>query len=185
MTSMVSICNRALSKIGDEITILSLEDSSKPARYCKMLYPETRDMVLRSYPWRFALKRYVLAPMAEAPVFGFAKQFALPVNCLRVWRTEENIPYQIEGKALLADADVFRFIGIQRVEDPTLFDPMFVEAFALKLASELALPLTASVSLKEALYKEYQVFVQQARTASAMEGCQDSYVQKGWLESRW
>ena len=67
MTSMVSICNRALSKIGDEITILSVDDATKPARYCKILYPETRDMVLRSYPWRFALKRYRLAPSAEPP----------------------------------------------------------------------------------------------------------------------
>ena len=45
MVSVVSVCNRALSKIGDEIQIASLDDSSKPARYCKILYPEVRDMV--------------------------------------------------------------------------------------------------------------------------------------------
>lgn len=57
MTSIVSVCNRALSKIGDELIIMSLDDETKPARYCKALYDDTRDFVLRSYPWRFALKR--------------------------------------------------------------------------------------------------------------------------------
>lgn len=185
MVSKVSICNRALAKIGDEISILSLDDASKQARYCKMLFPETRDMVLRSYPWRFALKRYALAPMAEKPLFGFSNQFSLPLDCLRVWKTEHDISYQIEGRSVLADVDMFCFVGIRKIEDPSYFDPMFVEAFALKLASELALPLTASVSLKEALLKEYQNFVQQAKTASSMEGQQDSFIQKGWLESRW
>lgn len=185
MTSMVSICNRALSKIGDEITILSVDDATKPARYCKILYPETRDMVLSSYPWRFALKRYRLAPSAEPPLFGFSSSFVLPVDCLRVWRVEGDIPYQVEGNCVLADTDVFCFVGISRIEDTTLFDPMFVEALALKMASELAVPLAASNSLKENLFKEYEEFVKAAKTASAMEGVQDVFVQRGWLESRW
>lgn len=185
MTSVVSICNRALSKIGDEITIMSLDDGSKAARYCKTLYADTRDMVLRSYPWRFALKRYVLAPLAEAPAFGFGTQFELPADCLRVWRVQDDLPYQVEGRNILADTDAFRFIGIQRIKDPFVFDPMFVEAMALKLASELAVPLTASSSLKAELMNEYQMFVIQAKTASAMEGNQDVHVVRGWLESRW
>ena len=61
---------------------------------------------------------------------------------------------------------------------------MFVEALSLRLAAELAVPLTAAVSLKENLTKEYQQFVQQAKTASAMEGIQDIYVPQGWLEAR-
>ena len=54
----------------------------------------------------------------------------------------------------------------------------------MKLAAELAVPLTASVALKEVLNKEYHAFVQQAKTASAMEGAQDAYTQRGWLEAR-
>ncbi len=185
MVSMVSVCNRALSKIGDEITILSMDDPSKQARYCKALYAETRDMVLRSYPWRFALKRYQLAPAAEKPLFGFERRFILPVDCLRVWKHEGGEPYQVEGNAVLCNESIFRFIGISRIEDSGLFDPMFVEALALKLASELAVPLAASSSMKESLFKEYLDFVQAARTASAMEGVQDAFVQQGWLESRW
>lgn len=184
MTSIVAVCNRALSKIGDELIIMSLNDETKPARYCKALYADTRDFVLRSYPWRFALKRYVLAPLKEKPLFGYDYQFVVPSDCLRVWKTRDRQPYQVEGRRILADRDVFAFTGISRIEDATLFDPMFVEAFSLRLAAELAVPLTASVSLKENLTKEYQQFVQQAKTASAMEGIQDVYTPQGWLEAR-
>lgn len=184
MTSIVAVCNRALSKIGDEISITSLDDNSKAARYCKALYADTRDFVLRSYPWRFALKRYVLAPLKDRPLFGYANQFALPSDCLRIWRADENEAFQVEGKNILADCEIFRFIGVTRITDTTLFDPMFVEALALRLASELAIPLAASVSLKESLFKEFQQFVQQAKTASAMEGVQDTYYPAGWLEAR-
>ncbi len=184
MTSIVAVCNRALSKIGDELIITSVDDDTKPARYCKALYEDTRDFVLRSYPWRFALKRYVLAPLKEKPLFGYDYQFVVPSDCLRVWKTSNQQRYQVEGRHILADRNSFSFIGISRIEDATLFDPMFVEALALRLAAELAVPLTASVSLKENLVKEYQQFVQQAKTASAMEGVQDVYVPQGWLEAR-
>lgn len=184
MTSIVAVCNRALSKIGDELIILSLDDNTKSARYCKALYADTRDFVLRSYPWRFALKRYVLAPLREKPLFGYEYRFSLPSDCLRVWKMEENERYQVEGQCLLTDSNICRFIGISRVEDSTVFDPMFVEALSLRLAAELAVPLAASVSLRDSLIKEYQQFVQQAKTASAMEGVQDVFVPQGWVEAR-
>lgn len=185
MTSVVALCNRALAKIGDELIIASLDDGTKAARYCKALYADTRDFVLRSYPWRFALKRYVLAPLSEKPLFGFERQFAMPSDCLRVWRTDEDAPFQTEGGLILYDGPVLRFVGISRVEDPALFDPMFVEALALKIAAELAVPLTASVTLKKQLDDEFLSFVVQARTVSATEGTQDSYaVRNGWLEAR-
>lgn len=184
MTSIVAVCNRALSKIGDELIIMSLDDNTKPARYCKALYADTRDFVLRSYPWRFALKRYVLAPLKEKPLFGYEYQFSLPSDCLRVWKMTEGERYQVEGQCLLMNQNVCRFIGIAKIEDATVFDPMFAEALALRLAAELAIPLTASVTLRDSLMKEYQQFVQQAKTASAMEGVQDVFVPQGWVEAR-
>lgn len=183
MASVVSICNRALSKIGVE-AVLSLDDGTKAASTCKNLYPDTRDALLRSYPWRFALKRYALAPMEEKPLFGFSYQFMLPVDCLRVWRTDGDIHYKAEGGKILADTSVFRFIGISRIEDPRLFDPMFIDVLALNLAYEAAVPLGQG-GMKSMLYEEFQIAVQKARTASAMEGMQDAFVQKGWIESRW
>ena len=183
MPAQVDLCNMALSKVGESF-IRDIAEESRPAKMCALMFAPVRDCVLRAYPWRFALKRYALAPLKDKPLYGYEYQFGLPADCLRVWRTEEEEPYQVEGQTILYNRPMLRFVGITRIEDATLFDPMFVEALALKLAAELAVPLTASVALKEVLNKEYHAFVQQAKTASAMEGAQDAYTQRGWLEAR-
>lgn len=185
MTSVVSICNRALSKIGDEIQITSLNDNTKPARYCKILYPDARDFVLRSFPWRFALKRYLLAPLSQSPLFGYTHQYVMPSECLRIWKVADDVDYQVEGKHILTNTGSLAFIGIRRIENPDDFDAMFVETLALKIAVELAVPLTASISLKNDLANEYKNFVQQAKTVSSMEGKAPVFSAFGWLESRY
>src|SRR3546814_6931193 len=83
MTSVVSICNRALTLLGQK-TITSLEDNSQAARLCVESYGPTRDAVLRDHPWNCAIARADLAALSEAPAFEFGRQFQLPPDCLRV-----------------------------------------------------------------------------------------------------
>ena len=181
--SIVSICNKALSQIGDE-GILSLDDERKAARYCKMLYDPCRKFVLRSYPWRFALKRYMLAPLKEKPLFGYDYRFVMPKDCLRVWKVAGNKDFTVEGGMILYNADVFRFIGVSDVADPSMFDSMFEDVLAARLASELAVPLTASPALRKELAEMYEYRVAQARTASAFEGKNEKTNVTDWLEAR-
>ncbi len=181
--SIVSICNKALSQIGDE-GILSLDDERKAARYCKMLYDPCRKFVLRSYPWRFALKRYTLAPLKEKPLFGYDYQFVMPSDCLRIWRVVGNKDFTVEGGMILYNADVFRFIGIYNVTDVILFDSMFEDVLAARLASELAMPLSASPSLRKELAEMYEYRVSKARSASAFEGKTEKTNVTDWLEAR-
>lgn len=170
MASVVGICNRALSKIGDEIGITSINDDLKPARYCKLLYADTRDYVLRSYPWRFALKQWRLAPIEEKPVFGFENAFQLPAECLSVWRPENpDDNYGVYGRTVHANGIVFGFVGCARIEDPTLFDPMFADALSLRLAYELVPALAGDMNLKNFLMQEFELRVKEARRASAIE----------------
>lgn len=185
--SQVSICNVALSKIGDE-SILSLDDDTKAARYCKLLYDEQRKFVLRSYPWRFALNRYVLAPLRDKPLFGYEYQFSLPADCLRVWEVIGNSrdnPFQVENGRILYNQSVLKFIGISDVSDPSLFDAMFSEALSLRLASQLAFPLTADKALSREMTEQYEYYVQKARSASAFEGTNEQItLAESWLEAR-
>lgn len=170
MTSVVGICNRALAKIGDEISITSIDDGSKAARYCKLLYADVRDYLLRSYPWRFALKQWRLSPKDEKPTFGFEYAFQLPGECLSVWRAENpQNDYAVIGRTVHADETVFGFIGCARIEDPSLFDAMFSEALALRLAYELVPALAGDLNLKNLLIQEFQARVKEARRASAIE----------------
>jgi len=56
MATAVSICSNALRKLGDD-PITSLTDDTERARLCNAFYEPTRDAVLRSHPWNFAIER--------------------------------------------------------------------------------------------------------------------------------
>lgn len=58
----LEICNAALSRLGAP-SISSLSDVDKKAQTCSLMYPRTRDNLLRSHPWNFALKRVELLPL--------------------------------------------------------------------------------------------------------------------------
>lgn len=59
----IEICNAALSRLGAP-AITSLSDLDKRSQSCALIYPRTRDHLLRSHPWNFALKRVLLVPYA-------------------------------------------------------------------------------------------------------------------------
>lgn len=60
----VSICNMALSRVG-HTTITALSDANDAARQCNLHYEPSRDALLRSHPWNFAVKRTRLITQAE------------------------------------------------------------------------------------------------------------------------
>ena len=52
--TLVSISNRALTFLGAQ-PITSLEDDTKEARSCNRMIAQSRDSVLRSHAWNFAV----------------------------------------------------------------------------------------------------------------------------------
>lgn len=65
----VEICNAALSRLGAP-AISSLLDVDKKAQTCSLMYPRTRDNLLRSHPWNFALRRVELTKSVISINFG-------------------------------------------------------------------------------------------------------------------
>jgi len=155
------IANFALRHIGDA-EINSLDESTEPARVCKRFFDQSRDEALREHPWNFSIKRAVLARLSPAPLFGWNYRYELPVDWLRnirlndyeVWDTWQD-RFVIEGREILTNQDEAKIIYVGRVENPNLFDALFVEALSLKLASKIAVNLSNSQSLKEILITEY------------------------------
>lgn len=184
MASQVSICNRALSKIGDDISILSLDDDIKQARYCKALYEDTLNFVLRSYAWKFAIKRYSLAPSMDVPTFGDETVFELPVDCLRVLSQKENREFKLEGNRIYYDDNIFEFWGITKITDTNKFDSCFVEVLSLYLAIDLCVPLTGDYQKKAQLQNELTERLTVAKKCNAFETFPMTYNVVGALESR-
>jgi hypothetical protein len=151
-TNVTTICNLALGKLGEK-RIMSIDDNDPVARQCRLFYAQTRDEVLRAHRWNFAIKRITLVQLTAGPEFGWSYQYALPNDCLRVlqingWEANERQDeWQGEGGNLLCDEDSVQLRYIGRIEDAATFDPLFVEAITVKLASKLAQSITGSREL--------------------------------------
>jgi hypothetical protein len=185
MTSVVAICNRALDMLGAE-PVTSLADNTKAARLCARNFEPVRDAVLRAYPWNAAVRRASLAALADAPAWGYARQFQLPEGpspepCLRLLAIDGErdfaLRYRIEGRRVLTDENApLNILYIARIDDPAQLDPMLHDVIATRLAADLSYSLTASAALGQSLMEIYQAKLAEARATDAEEGTADPLV---------
>lgn len=177
MATDVSICSNALRRLGDE-AITSLTDDSQRARLCNAFFADTRDTVLRSHPWNFAITRAKLSRLTNPPAYEYNYQYALPTNpyCLRVLSMEyPDYVFKIEndatyGRVLLTDESTANILYIARVTNAVLFDAMFTDVLTAKLAVDLAYPVTGSAQLQAQMEKIYQQKLSEARSIDGQEG---------------
>ena len=183
-TSVVQIVNNALVKIGAN-AILTLTEDSEAARAANLIYEQVRDACIRDHVWNFAVNRVELAQNSVAPAFGFAYQYNVPSDCLRVLQMENvDMFYKIERGKLLTDEGTAKILYLARVEDVNLFDAMFVEALSARLAAELSVTLSESNTLYSNMMEMYQRKVADARSMDAQESGYLEVVADTWLDSR-
>jgi hypothetical protein len=211
MPSDAGIVNIALTKLGAR-RIVTLTDNVKEAREANAIYENQRDNEVRSHFWKFATKRASLPALSTPPPFGYSIAYELPVDCLRViavgdiapnggyrWLylgSTDNADYQIEGTTIVIGAMPWGIATppqtpgplniryMQRVTDPTLFDPCFVQAFACRLAFELAEPLSAAANKKQLMAQEYRDAIFTALRVNAMEQPPEPQASSSWLQAR-
>lgn len=179
------VTNQALLKLGSD-TIASLSEDTKPARICNAIFVLLRDEMLRQHPWNFAMARSELvADVADAPDFEFTYQYALPDDYIRlIGLYNDRTRFKIEGGYILTDSDTVDIIYIQQMEDPTEWDPLFREAFATRLASEIALALTGSNTVAQALMFDYGIKLGKAKSVDAQENYSDGFIVDDLISSR-
>lgn len=184
-TSEVEICNLALIKIGHD-TISDLTQETKAARMCSRLYPKLRDATLRAHPWNFAIRRASLVASADAPAYGYSYAYAKPLDYLRIVTCEDpQTDYVLESEFFLASISPFKMKYVWKVTDPNRFDSLFIDAFACRLAADLAMPLAQSAEMVDAMWGSYRERIAEARHADAQEGKGPEFTDDtGWLESR-
>ena len=184
MASEVDICNIGLTKLGED-TIISLTENSKAARLCNLVFADLRDAVLREHPWNFAIKRVELALLTTTPSFEFDFEHQLPSDNLRVIKIDDDlISHRIEGNKLLSNNDVVKIEYISRIEDTTLFDSLFTETFATRIAAELSFNLSDNNALTQLMEQKYRDRVKQARSMDGQEGTPRNIEADLWLNVR-
>lgn len=198
-SSEVIICNAALSKLGAG-TITALNQNNDNARTMNLRYATVRDAELHRRRWKFSIRRTSLAALADAPEFGYAFQYQLPNDYLRLieggdianfadlsdYRTSSDMAlYSIEGKKILTDLGAplnIRYIA--RITDTTQFNSSFDEAFASRLALECCERVTQSTSKKEACRVDYAQAIREAARANAVEAPPVDMGDDSWVLAR-
>lgn len=186
MATLIRVWNRALGLARADAVQSPTEDTTS-ARACRRFWDDSRDAVLRAYPWNTAARRVHLPALTAAPPFGYRFRYRLPDDCLAVrelWGVRE--PWAVEGREIVTDAAApLPLVYTARLDDPALFDALLMDAVASRLAFDMAPMLTENATLAEALWGRYQQLLKEARGIDAAEGTAPALTGDfSWMEAR-
>ncbi|GAB6177508.1 hypothetical protein JCM16814_23990 [Desulfobaculum senezii] len=163
------ILSAALIELGED-RITSADQDTERARIVSALYEEERDALLEEHPWNFAIARAELARAAEGPGFGYGRAYVLPPDCLYVMEVQPDVPFSIEGRALLADSGTMKVRYVRRVTRVSEMPPTFRVALATRIAAHAAKKITGSSAEKERMEDLYRQRLRTAKSRDAQGG---------------
>ena len=169
-SSITEICSTALLSLGQE-AINDISDPNYRARLCKGLWPMVLDDELSLHRWKCAKKRATLAQDAVTPAFGWAYQYQLPNDNLRVLSmSDESVEYEIEGTFLLTNNSSAKILYLFRNTVVGTYSPGLVSSLVARLAAELSMPVTKKESVVKAGWAAYWGKVAQSVAADGQQG---------------
>lgn len=90
MTSVIDICNMALSEVGNRAQMItSLDEASEEANQCQLWYDTLRRRLLRTAPWGFCRYQTSLAQLGDllpdgTSPYPWLYKYAVPSDCIKV-----------------------------------------------------------------------------------------------------
>lgn len=192
------ICNLALLRIGHREPIGSLVETSTESQTCAIIYPLARDAVLAAFPWKFATRRAVLAVVTAGEQTGWDLAYSLPADCLvpryiysglRTPAATERVPWVLEADAthvqyLMSDQADAELVYTSKVTAVPRFPPLFVQALAWCIASDLALSMRAEPQVGLAMMQAYNRALAQAMAAELNKGQGDQVPDSEFITER-
>lgn len=103
MASEITICNLALSHLGDAATVSSIDppEGSAQAEHCAQFYPVARDALQEMHTWGFCTRRIALASL-DNPSSSWMYSYAMPngaLNLLAILAPDATDDYSSGGHA--------------------------------------------------------------------------------------
>ena len=153
------IVNWALAKIGSFATF-SIDGDDDLSSQVNLTWQRCVDQCFGLADWSFLKRTFSLDRTAEAPINGWAYEFALPGgrigDPLKIMAGTGRQPlrcYDIEGDHLYADEAAVR--GTFKVyRDPEYWDSAFRAAFTTALAAYLAVPVAHDTDMRDLYHRE-------------------------------
>lgn len=196
--SNVDIANLALTKLGAN-RITTLTDDLEQARVMNAIFEMVRDAEIGDHNWSFATKKALLPKLSETPLFGYDFLYEKPPDCLCIIRVGEAQPggkiwdyldlpaadYRITGDRIETNMDSpLALLYNSRVTDASLFDPLFVQALASRLAMEACDKLTQSNTKIQILSQGYNQAIIRAIKNDSIQQPPDPLPDDSWMLSR-
>lgn len=185
-----TICNMALAHVAVGVRILDVDtEPGVEAQNCRLFYEPCIKILLEMQEWDFA-KRQVQLQSLGSPPDEWQYRYAYPNNCALALRIinpyaprnptrEQKIPFEIVnrtdsyGKAILCDQEEAILEFNELLTDSTLFSATFSYGLSLFIASNLAMPLSVSDSIRERVRREYLGWMAEAGSLSLRQSQED------------
>jgi hypothetical protein len=190
MADKVTIVNRGLSLLGAE-PITDLTDNTPEANIASRFYDESRKSILSECLWNFATKREALNIIASPGLAYIENQnnfvFQLPSDIIRIFAVScATCDWRIERDTLITDTDEIGIKYVYDLTDTTAFSSSFVDAFADKLASDMAYAILNSNTEAKLLLEKYNSqSLPKAMTENAQEGTPPAIDDSLWVFSKY
>lgn len=187
MASAVDICNLALSRLGDDATVSSIDppEGSAQAEHCKRFYPIARDAALSKFSWNFATKRVALALLSGVTTAEWQYAYSAPSDILSTSAAinvypdgafqDGGVDFAIEtttanGIVIYTNVEDAYIRYISKVTDTTRFTPEFVDSLSYLLASYLAGPVLkgdSGIKMGVEMLKLFKISLAEAASSNA------------------
>lgn len=166
---MVNLVNQALDAIGFPKHIAEFYEGSPAARVALEVYAQTRDELIQSGDWAFALAEVALNTNGQTPPTPWSYEYNYPPDCVRIryirpgalvggTRTNDPQPIlfrpfndqRIPAQAILCDITPATLIYSRSIIDPGEWDDGFTQAYIASLAEKLAFGLSVQAEIIKA-----------------------------------
>jgi hypothetical protein len=177
-----TLANRALARIGVDL-IRDTDEATPAARNARAAFGSTRDEILRDYEFNFA-RQFI--ELSEDSTFTLKGPWRYAYNAstlgLKILEVDGSIETLYEtvlsGAARRLLTNTISTVGspnkltvkhVLQMLDPDTWDPLFTDAFVLRLASKIAFALTKEEGLVQQMQAEFAAIAAMAKLASSQE----------------
>lgn len=194
--SKLDICNMALAILG-QVDLSSLTEENQRAQLCRQYYDIVRQQLLRAHDWSFAKATDKLLLIRKDDNKG--KEWFVynkPAGGLFIVKVFNNNRLQKPGEFYLEYDSVKKNEVIRTdvedayveytkdIEDTSIYDSQFIEAFSAALAAKIAMSLTGSTALYQMAVQTYQYALDNARYTNKVEKLETAVFENPYLDAR-
>ena len=194
--SKLDICNMALAILG-QVDMSSLTEENQRARLCNQYYDIVRQQLLRAHDWSFAKATAKLSLIRQETNKGVMEfVYSKPAKSLFITKIYNEGQLEKAGHFRLEYDSVKKEEVIRSqvenamceytrdVEETSLYDSQFVEAFSAALAAKMAMSLTGSTQLYQMAVQTYQYALDNARYTNKVERLETAVFDNPYLTAR-